>query len=117
MGGGVVLLYAALTVAMTYPQVTVLDRGVSVDIGDPLLSTWRLAWIAHQLPRDPLHLFDANIFYPEPRTLAYSDAMLVPSLTVAPLVWLGCLPCSRATCCCSRDSRFRARRCSCWCGR
>ena len=31
-----------------------LDRGVSPDIGDPLLSTWRLSWIAHQLPRDPL---------------------------------------------------------------
>ncbi len=25
------------------------------DIGDPLFSTWRLAWIAHQLPRAPLH--------------------------------------------------------------
>ena len=47
----VVLLYAALTVVMTYPQIRVIDRGVSIDIGDPLLSTWRLAWIAHQLPR------------------------------------------------------------------
>ena len=89
---GVVLLYAALTVVMTYPQIRVIDRGVSIDIGDPLLSTWRLAWIAHQLPRDPLHLYDANIFYPEPRTLAYSDAMLVPALTAAPLVWLGVHP-------------------------
>ncbi len=88
----VVLLYAALTVVMTYPQIRVIDRGVSIDIGDPLLSTWRLAWIAHQLPRDPLHLYDANIFYPEPRTLAYSDAMLVPALTAAPLVWLGVHP-------------------------
>ena len=35
------------------------------------------------------HLFDANIFYPEKNTLAFSDAMLVPSLTVAPLLWLG----------------------------
>ena len=81
-----------MTVAATYPQVRVLDRGVSIDVGDPLLSTWRLAWIAHQLPRDPLHLFDANIFHPELRTLAYSDAMLIPSLTVAPLVWLGVSP-------------------------
>ena len=61
---GIVLVFAALTAAMTYPQVRVLDRGVSLDIGDPLLSTWRLSWFAHQLPRDPLHLFDANIFYP-----------------------------------------------------
>jgi len=86
---GVIVLYAALTLVMTYPQVRLLDRGVSLDLGDPLFSTWRLSWIAHQLPRDPLHLFDANTFYPEPRTLAYSDSMVVPALTGAPLLWLG----------------------------
>ena len=46
-------------------------------------------WIAHQLTRDPLHLFDANIFYPAKNTLAFSDAMLVPALMAAPLIWLG----------------------------
>jgi len=87
--GVVVVGFAALTLLMTYPQVRVLDRAVTPDYGDPLFSTWRLAWFAHQLPRDPLHLFDANIFYPERFALAYSDAMLVPSAMVAPLVWLG----------------------------
>jgi hypothetical protein len=85
----VICLFWGLTFVMTYPQIRVLDRGVSMDIGDPLLSTWRLSWFAHQLPRDPMHLFDGNIFYPEKNTLAFSDAMIVPSLTVAPLVWLG----------------------------
>jgi hypothetical protein len=59
------------------------------DLGDPLFSMWRLSWIAHQLPRDPSHLFDANIYYPAARTLAYSDAMLVPGLIAAPALWLG----------------------------
>ena len=85
----VIALFWALTLVMTYPQVLRLDSGVSADIADPLLSTWRLSWIAHQLPRDPLHLFDANIFYPAKNTLAFSDAMLVPSLMAAPFVWLG----------------------------
>ena len=85
----VICLFWGLTFVMTYPQIRVLDRAVSMDIGDPLLSTWRLSWFAHQLPRDPAHLFDGNIFYPEKNTLAFSDAMLVPSLTIAPLVWLG----------------------------
>jgi hypothetical protein len=84
----VVLLYLGLTALMTYPQVHYMNRGLG-DLSDSLLSTWRLSWIAHQLTRDPLHLYDANIFFPELRTLAYSDAMLVPSLTVAPLVWMG----------------------------
>ena len=83
------IVYVALTAAMTYPQVRFLNQTVVPEFGDPLLSTWRLAWVAHQLPRDPLRLFDANIFYPDRRTLAFSDAMIVPSLTVAPLVWLG----------------------------
>ncbi len=85
----VALLFVGLTALMTYPQVRFLSTGVSPDVGDPLLSTWRLSWIAHQIVRDPLHLFDANIFYPSRHTLAFSDAMLAPALTVAPLVWLG----------------------------
>jgi hypothetical protein len=87
-GLGVLLLFGVLTCVLTYPQVRQM-HGVSIDTGDPLFSTWRMSWFAHQLPRDPLHLYDANIFYPEPRTLAYSDAMLVPSLMGAPLIWAG----------------------------
>ena len=85
----VVLLYAALTAVMTYPQVTRMSDTVAINDGDPLFSTWRLAWIAHQVPRDPAHLFNANIFYPERLTLAFSDSMLVPGLMAAPLFWLG----------------------------
>jgi hypothetical protein len=59
------------------------------DLGDPLFSMWRLAWIAHQLPRGPAHLFDANIFHPAARTLAYSDAILLPGIAAAPALWLG----------------------------
>jgi hypothetical protein len=51
--------------------------------------TWVLAWVAHQLPRAPAHLFDANIFYPERNTLAFSETLLVPGAIVAPLHWLG----------------------------
>ena len=86
---GVIVLFIALTAFMTYPQVRLLTTGVSVNEGDALFSTWRLAWVAHQLPRDPLNLFNANIFYPERGTLAFSDAMLVPALMAAPLLWLG----------------------------
>jgi hypothetical protein len=85
----VVIFYAAATAVMTYPQIERLGTTVSFDRGDPLFSTWRLSWVAHQLPRDPLRLFDANIFHPEPRTLAFSDSMLVPALMAAPLLWIG----------------------------
>ena len=87
-GASVIAVFAILTAVMTYPQVRRLGA-VSFDEGDALFSVWRLAWIAHQLPRNPLHLFDANIFYPERGALAFSDAVLVPGLMAAPLLWLG----------------------------
>lgn len=87
----VFLLFVALTAFLTYPQVRQLSTGVN-DRGDPLLNAWAIAWIAHQLPRDPAHVFDANIFYPERRTLAYSETLLVPGLLTAPLFWAGAGP-------------------------
>jgi hypothetical protein len=82
--GGV---FAVLTVLFTWPQVI---HPLSIpDNIDTYFSMWRIAWIAHQLPRDPLHLFDGNIFYPLRHTLAYSDAVLLEGLAGAPLIWLG----------------------------
>jgi hypothetical protein len=82
------LLFTVLTAVMTYPQVLHMTDGVHDD-GDPLMVTWVLAWVAHQLPRAPAHLFDANMFYPERNTLAFSETLLVPGVIVAPLHWLG----------------------------
>jgi hypothetical protein len=81
-------LFTGLAVVNSYP----LAFGPAARIGhhgDALFSVWRLAWVGHQLRADPRHLFDANIFYPEPRTLAYSDAVLLPAVVLAPLQWSG----------------------------
>ncbi|HEV8345476.1 MAG TPA: glycosyltransferase family 39 protein [Vicinamibacterales bacterium] len=85
------LVFTALTAVMTYPQAFHLRDRVHDD-GDPLLNAWALAWVAHQLPRAPAHLVDANIFYPERRTLAYSETLFVPAAVAAPLRWLGAGP-------------------------
>jgi hypothetical protein len=53
----VVAVFIVLTALMTSPQVTGLTTAVA-DHDDPLLSIWRLSWIAHQLPRDPAHRSD-----------------------------------------------------------
>lgn len=83
----VTALFICATAVLTWPQ---LLRPASVPPHqDSWFSMWRLAWIAHQLPRDPGRLFDANIYYPEPRTLAYSDATLLQGLLGAPLLWSG----------------------------
>src|SRR3954451_8789854 len=84
-------LFVALTLINAWPLAVAPNTTVGQH-GDAFFSVWRLAWVAHQLRANPLHLFDANIFYPEPRTLAYSDAMLLPATVLAPFHWAGARP-------------------------
>jgi hypothetical protein len=84
------VLLVVLTAIMTWPQVRQMTS--VPDEGDPLLNTWALSWVAHQLPIAPARLFHANIFYPERYTLLYSESLIAPALTVAPLSWLGVPP-------------------------
>jgi hypothetical protein len=86
------VLFAGLAILHTWPLITDPDHLSRNDNADTMLNEWTVAWIAHQVPRDPLHLFDANIFYPERLTLAYSEHMIVPALMVAPISWLGGSP-------------------------
>jgi hypothetical protein len=81
-----------LTVVHTWPLVTEPGTLCRNDNGDALLNEWILAWVAHQLPRDPIGLFDANIFHPARNTLAYSEPLIVPALLGAPATWLGGSP-------------------------
>lgn len=87
----VVVFLGALTVAATYPLAN-LAAPMLPQSDDAFFSVWRLGWVAHQLRADPAHLFDANIFHPEKRTLLYSDAMLAPGFVGAPLIWAGVHP-------------------------
>ncbi len=89
---GITALFALITVIHTWPLASDLTRLSRVDAPDAQLNAWALAWVAHQLPNDPLHLFDANIFHPERYTLSYSEPLLVPALIGAPLHWLGASP-------------------------
>jgi hypothetical protein len=81
-------LLVLLTVVMTWPQAAQLATGARQH-HDVFFNMWRLGWAAHALAHDPLRFFDGNIFFPEPRTLTLSDAMLVEALVAAPLLWMG----------------------------
>jgi len=84
-------LFVALTCGMMWPLVRhMTDR--AVDDQDVYFNMWRLQWVAHALATSPRNLFNGNIFYPEPRTLLFSDAMLVQGVIAAPLIWLGLPP-------------------------
>jgi hypothetical protein len=84
-------LFLALTGVMMWPQARHISDSAILN-QDVYFNMWRLQWIAHALSTSPGNLFNGNIFYPEPRTLAFSDAMLVQGAIAAPLIWLGTAP-------------------------
>ena len=86
-----IAFFTLVAIANSFPLI--LHPGTSIgQHGDSYFSVWRLAWVAHQLRADPWHLFDSNIFHPNRDTLAYSDAMLLPGLVLAPFNWMGISP-------------------------
>jgi hypothetical protein len=85
-------LFVLLAIVHTWPLATAPGRLSRNDTADTVHHEWILAWDAHQLLHDPLHLFDANIFYPERNTLAYSDHLLVQGVMAAPVLWSGASP-------------------------
>ena len=76
---------------MTWPQAASIASAAQ-EHQDVYFNMWRFAWVAHALATSPARLFDGNIFYPEPRTLTFSDAMPVEALLAAPLLWAGTPP-------------------------
>jgi hypothetical protein len=84
---GVSALAIGLTVVMTWPLPARLAHGGRTDKGDGLFSIWVVAWVSHALTTEPDRLFDANIFFPEKNTLAYSEANLGAGALGVP-VWL-----------------------------
>jgi len=85
-------LYAAVAVIFTWPLALGLSRDIPSDLGDPLLNAWILAWDADRLLRffsgdvgALLDFWNANIFYPEPLTLAYSEHLFAQAVQILPV--------------------------------
>ncbi|MDE3155703.1 MAG: hypothetical protein KGN76_11405 [Acidobacteriota bacterium] len=84
--------YTLLAIAMTWPLVRGLGRDLPGGLGDPLLNCWILAWDAHHLLRfvgGHLHglsgYWNANIFYPAPLALAYSEHLTAQAIEILPV--------------------------------
>jgi hypothetical protein len=84
---GLALLAA---IAVTWPLVTKLGH-IGHDAFDPRFQAWTIDWVQHKLG-SPGSMFNANIFAPEPHTLAYSDSLLGIAIPLLPLRWLGVSP-------------------------
>ena len=83
----VLVLFALIAVLYTRPLVSQAnDHLVGAAGGDNYFNIYVISWDTHALATDPLSLFDATMFYPNQRTLAYSDHELASSLIAAPVL-------------------------------
>ena len=73
---GCVVLAIVLALVMHWPLPLHLGRDIAQDLGDPLVQAWQIAWDGHALTTQPLSLFQANMFWPQPDSLAFSDALV-----------------------------------------
>ena len=73
-----------LTAALTYPLVARIDRIGRVNTADGYYAMWNVAWVADALIVHPSRLFDANIFYPARRALAFSEANIGAGVIAIP---------------------------------
>lgn len=82
------LLFAALTIVMAAPWSLYPASRVLLDAPDTHLFIWTFGWNAHAFVTDPFGIFDANIYYPLPNTLAYSENLIGSALIAAPVIWM-----------------------------
>nr|WP_147315615.1 hypothetical protein [Asanoa ferruginea] len=66
----------ALATVMTWPTLRHPTRTIPSDTGDPTMQAWQMAWSGHALRTDPLSLWQANAFHPEPNSFAFTDTLL-----------------------------------------
>ena len=77
-----VLIYAGLTVALTWPFAANLRV---MEAGDSAFFAWEIGWTVHALKTDPSQLPHANIYHPLRYTLGLDEPVLGTTLLVLPL--------------------------------
>lgn len=87
------LFFGLLTVGMTWPVARHLSTHVTPGqqpvMTVPYLNLWTLAWNHRWLQGETESYWDANLFYPHQKTLAYSEPQFGMGILTAPLAFLG----------------------------
>jgi hypothetical protein len=78
---------ALLTIVLTFPLAFKLADMGRLDTGDGQYAIWNVAWVARTLVTDPLGVYDANIFHPHRRALAFSESNLATGALAIPVFW------------------------------
>jgi len=79
----VVLAYSAASVFVCLPYFKDFSRLILP--GDSFFSAWTIGWNLHALATNPANFWNANIFFPTQKTLAFSDGLFVQTAMALPL--------------------------------
>jgi hypothetical protein len=89
---GASLWYLAATCVMTWPLLSGIGRDIPWDLGDSVLNCWIMQWDADRILRilggnvgAIKGFWNANIFYPEPLALAYSEHLVAETIQILPV--------------------------------
>ena len=78
-------IFTVLAFAMTFRSLGRFGTHVVGDNGDAILILWILGWVQHAIPHGWDAIWNTNIFFDAPNTLAYSEAMLPVAVVAWPL--------------------------------
>ncbi|MBN1271705.1 MAG: discoidin domain-containing protein [Candidatus Aminicenantes bacterium] len=81
---GALALFTIFTLIQLYP-LSLHPWNSLNDTGDCTLNTWILSWVQHTVFNDPLHLFNANCFYPHPNSLSFSEHLFPQAMLSLPV--------------------------------
>ena len=85
-GFAILLVFIILAIVFTRPMITKGSNHTYKEPYDPTFQAWTLAWDVRALTHNPLNLFNANIFFPNRYTLAYSDHQVATAVMAMPLL-------------------------------
>jgi len=82
------LAFAMVSVVSTLPLAQHPTRTLPSDLLDTLLTTWIISWDASRLPHALQGVWNPPIYFPYPRTLAFSENLFGVAFPVAPVYWI-----------------------------
>jgi hypothetical protein len=81
-------LFAIQSLVSTLPLAQHPTRTLPSDVLDTLLNTWIVSWDASRLPHALQGVWNTPIYFPYPRTLAFSENLFGVAFPVAPVYWI-----------------------------
>ncbi|MDD5748052.1 MAG: glycosyltransferase family 39 protein [Actinomycetota bacterium] len=79
-------MFFLISVFLLRPILWKGNKNAPGDPYDPSFHAWTISWDIHALLNNPLNLFNANIFYPNQYTLAYSEHEITNAVLALPFM-------------------------------